>query len=67
MCNATIRKLGEKGIEFTKYMLEDMPDKVEEFKAQGYMQAPIVVTENDMWSGYRPDKIEGLKSDEGIH
>ena len=27
------------------------------FKAQGHMQAPVVVTEAETWAGYRPDKI----------
>ena len=26
----------------------------------GYMQAPVVVTDNDHWSGFRPDKIATL-------
>jgi glutaredoxin-like protein NrdH len=29
-------------------------------KALGYMQAPVVVTDQDHWSGFRPDKIEEL-------
>jgi glutaredoxin-like protein NrdH len=24
------------------------------------MQAPVVITENDSWSGFRPDKIDEL-------
>jgi glutaredoxin-like protein NrdH len=31
----------------------------------GYMQAPVVVTENDHWSGFRPDKIGTLDQSTG--
>ena len=29
-------------------------------KGLGYMQAPVVVTDDEHWSGFRPDKIEAL-------
>ena len=32
-------------------------DDAARFKAQGHMQAPVVVTEAETWAGYRPDKI----------
>jgi glutaredoxin-like protein NrdH len=28
--------------------------------ALGYLQAPVVVTGNDHWSGFRPDRIKAL-------
>jgi glutaredoxin-like protein NrdH len=28
--------------------------------ALGYLQAPVVVAENDHWSGFRPDRIKAL-------
>jgi glutaredoxin-like protein NrdH len=28
----------------------------------GYLQAPVVVTEDDHWSGFRPDKIEQIEA-----
>ncbi len=31
-----------------------------EAKALGYMQAPVVITDEDHWSGFRPDKIDEL-------
>ena len=35
-------------------------DALERLKSLGYMQAPVVVTDQDHWSGFRPDKIEEL-------
>lgn len=60
-CTQTYRKLDKEGIEYTvvditqdegayKYVTETL----------GYSAAPVVVTDNDHWSGYRPDKIMEL-------
>jgi glutaredoxin-like protein NrdH len=28
--------------------------------AKGFKSAPVVITDNDSWSGFNPDKISGL-------
>lgn len=61
-CNATYRKLDEKGID---YKIEDLtlPENehlLTEFKNRDLLSAPIVVTPSNEWSGYRPDLIEEL-------
>ena len=33
---------------------------LETVKELGYLQAPVVVTDGDHWSGFRPDKIDEL-------
>ena len=33
---------------------------LEQVKALGYLQAPVVITDEDHWSGFRPDKIDEL-------
>ena len=33
---------------------------LERVRGLGFMQAPVVVTETDSWSGFRPDKINAL-------
>ena len=54
-CTSTTRALERRGIRFeTRPMTEDDAAR---FKAQGHMQAPVVVTEAETWAGYRPDKI----------
>jgi glutaredoxin-like protein NrdH len=59
-CTATYRALDAKGIEYTvvdlstneaarEYVIDDL----------GYRQAPVVVaSDQDHWSGFRPDLIE---------
>ncbi|MEE2524530.1 glutaredoxin-like protein NrdH [Pseudarthrobacter sp. J47] len=59
-CNATYRALDSKGIDYKAVDISQDAEALERLKAMGYMQAPVVVTDNDHWSGFRPDKIEAL-------
>ena len=40
--------------------LSEDPAALEHVKSLGYLQAPVVVTDEDHWSGFRPDKIDEL-------
>lgn len=59
-CNATTRKLTKKGINFTTVDVTQDPDAYDHVKALGYSQAPVVETDTEHWSGYRPDLITAL-------
>ena len=59
-CNATFRALDAKGLDYETVDLGTDEDALEAVKALGYMQAPVVVTADDHWSGFRPDKIATL-------
>lgn len=59
-CNATYRALDAKGIEYEILDLSEDPAALEHVKSLGYMSAPVVVTDEDHWSGFRPDKIGEL-------
>jgi len=59
-CNATYRALDSKGIEYEVTDLSQDPAALEQVKSLGYMQAPVVVTEDGHWSGFRPDLIDEL-------
>ena len=61
-CNATYRALDAKGIEYDILDLSEDPAALEQVKALGYLQAPVVITDEDHWSGFRPDKIDELAS-----
>ena len=61
-CNATYRALDAKGIEYEIHDLSEDAAALEQVKALGYMQAPVVVTDEGHWSGFRPDKINELAS-----
>lgn len=59
-CNATYRALDSKGLEYEVNDLSKDPGALEQVKSLGYLQAPVVVTDEDHWSGFRPDKIDEL-------
>lgn len=59
-CTATYRGLDSKGIEYEVIDLSENPEALEQVKALGYLQAPVVITDDDHWSGFRPDKIDEL-------
>ncbi|GGF48038.1 glutaredoxin-like protein NrdH [Microbacterium sorbitolivorans] len=59
-CNATYRALDAKGIEYSVTDVSEDADALEHVKSLGYLQAPVVVTDGDHWSGFRPDKIDEL-------
>ncbi|WP_295016067.1 glutaredoxin-like protein NrdH [uncultured Micrococcus sp.] len=59
-CNATYRALDKKGIAYDVVDMSQDPEALERVRGLGFMQAPVVVTETDSWSGFRPDKINAL-------
>ncbi|MGI6877781.1 glutaredoxin-like protein NrdH [Microbacterium sp. gxy059] len=59
-CNATYRALDAKGIEYQVTDLSEDAAALEQVKSLGYMQAPVVIADEDHWSGFRPDKIDEL-------
>lgn len=60
-CNATYRALDSKGIDYEILDLTEDEKALEMVKSLGYMQAPVVITDDDHWAGFRPDKIASLR------
>ena len=61
-CRMTKRNLDSLGIEYQEINLDENPQFLEHVtKDLGFMAAPVVVTDTDAWSGFRPDKIMALK------
>lgn len=63
-CTATYRALDKHGIAYDTIDVTKDAEALEHIKDLGYMQAPVVVTDDDHWSGFRPDKIEHLTPSE---
>lgn len=59
-CDMTKRQFDKHGVVYSVVDLASVPEKVEEFKAQGLMSAPIVTTDVKIWSGFKPAKIKSL-------
>lgn len=59
-CTATYRALDRQGIAYSVVDLSQDAVALETVRSLGYQQVPVVVTESDHWSGFRPDKISAL-------
>ncbi|MFJ4167796.1 glutaredoxin-like protein NrdH [Microbacterium sp. NPDC089698] len=59
-CNATYRALDAAGLEYEIRDVTEDAAALEHVKSLGYLQAPVVITDEDHWSGFRPDKISEL-------
>jgi glutaredoxin-like protein NrdH len=59
-CTATYKALERAKLEFEIFDVTDDEKALQTVKDLGYLQAPVVVTENEHWSGFRPDKIGQL-------
>ncbi|MGJ9371736.1 MULTISPECIES: glutaredoxin-like protein NrdH [Nesterenkonia] len=59
-CNATYRALDKNGVTYETVDITQDAEALERLRGLGYMQAPVVITESDHWSGFRPDKISEL-------
>jgi glutaredoxin-like protein NrdH len=60
-CRTTKLALDRAGIEYEVIDIETDEAAHAKVTALGYLAAPVViVTDNEHWSGFRPDKIAGL-------
>lgn len=63
-CADTKQDLKARGLDFNVISLEDNLSTLKSFRERGFKQAPIVETDNEVWSGYNPLKIARLASSE---
>lgn len=59
-CTATYRALNARGIEFEIFDVSVDDKALQAVKDLGYLQAPVVIADDEHWSGFRPDKIDEL-------
>lgn len=59
-CNSTYRKMDKEGVIYDKIDISEDEQAYEFVKSLGYAQAPVVVTDDEHWSGFQPDKITAL-------
>lgn len=56
-CQRTKLAFAEAGIEYEEIDLFTNRDALAKIKELGFRNAPVIITDTDSWSGYRPDKI----------
>ena len=61
-CNATYKALDKAGIAYEQVDISIYDEAREYVLALGYLQAPVVVTDSEHWSGFRPDRIKALST-----
>lgn len=59
-CEATKRHLKKLNLEFDTIDITQDQAALEKVLGMGFQSAPVVITDNESWSGYQPDKINGL-------
>lgn len=59
-CNATYKALDKQGVAYDVVDITEVPEARDYVMALGYLQAPVVVTGGEHWSGFRPDRIKLL-------
>jgi len=59
-CKATQRKLEKLGVTYETVDISVDHEARDYVMALGYLNAPVVVSGEDHWSGYRPDRLEEL-------
>jgi glutaredoxin-like protein NrdH len=59
-CAATERTLIKQGITFNKIDITEDQDAYDYVVSLGHRSAPVVVVDQDNWSGFRPEKLAAL-------
>lgn len=59
-CNQTKKAFDKKGVSYEVIDVTKDENAYNYVTSLGYMQAPVVVAGEDHWSGFQPDKIQGL-------
>ncbi len=61
-CTATYRALDRGGIDYRIIDISKDEDAFATVVGLGYQQVPVVVTGQDHWAGFRPDKISAISA-----
>ena len=59
-CNFTKKYLKERDIAFEEIDVTKDEDALNKIKDMGYQAVPVVITDNDHWYGFRPEKLAEL-------
>lgn len=59
-CESTKRLLTRNNVPFEEINMSENLDALDMIKTLGYTAAPVVMSGEDHWSGFRPDKLSAL-------
>lgn len=61
-CKMTKKRFIKSNIEFVEISLDEHEELADGFRAKGYRELPVVETELETWTGFRPQNIRKLKA-----
>lgn len=61
-CDMTKRYLDKNNISYDTVDITEDAQALEMVLGMGFASAPVVITDNDSWAGFQPDKLEQLSS-----
>ena len=59
-CDATKRTMDKLGIKYSTVDITVDTEAYDMIISKGFQAAPVVITDDDAWSGLNPDKFSGL-------
>jgi glutaredoxin-like protein NrdH len=59
-CDATKRTLDKLGIAYNTVDITLDAEAFEKIIGMGFKAAPVVITDDDAWAGFNPEKLAGL-------
>lgn len=59
-CNFTKKWLKERNIPYKELNIKEDEEALLKVKEMGFQSVPVIVTEDDSWHGFQPDKLAEL-------
>lgn len=60
-CDMTKKLMEREGIAYETVDLSTNDEAMEHVRSLGYQSAPVVISGNQHWSGFKVERIKGLK------
>lgn len=59
-CKMTKKFLDQHNVEYNEINLDEQPEFIDHVKGLGFSAAPVIETENDVFSGFQLGKLKAL-------
>ncbi|MFZ2670018.1 MAG: glutaredoxin-like protein NrdH [Streptococcus suis] len=59
-CKMTKKFLDQYNVEYNEINLDEQPEFIDHVKGLGFSAAPVIETENDVFSGFQLGKLKAL-------
>ncbi|HFI0375035.1 TPA: glutaredoxin-like protein NrdH [Streptococcus suis] len=59
-CKMSKKFLDQHNVAYTEINLDEQPEYIEHVKSLGFSAAPVIKTENEVFSGFQPAKLKAL-------